>query len=72
MTKPPKRPRDPNQLAKHIVDIATGEAAEPQPKSEARARAGTEGAKARAQKLSADERKRIAQKAAEARWGNKD
>jgi hypothetical protein len=24
MTKPPKRPRDTNQLAKHIVDIATG------------------------------------------------
>ena len=25
MAKPPKRPRDPNQLAKAIVDIATGE-----------------------------------------------
>ena len=25
MAKPPKRPRDPNQLAKLIVDIATGE-----------------------------------------------
>ena len=24
-TKPPKRPRDPNQLAKLMVDIATGE-----------------------------------------------
>jgi hypothetical protein len=26
MAKHPKRPRDPNQLAKLIVDIATGEA----------------------------------------------
>jgi hypothetical protein len=25
MTRPPKRPRDANQLAKHIVGIATGE-----------------------------------------------
>ena len=25
MAKPPKRPRDPNQLAKLIVDISTGE-----------------------------------------------
>jgi hypothetical protein len=25
MTGPPKRPRDPNQLAKSIVDIATGQ-----------------------------------------------
>jgi hypothetical protein len=29
MTKPPKRPRDTNQLAKLITDIATGEAVEP-------------------------------------------
>jgi hypothetical protein len=28
-TKRPKRPRDPNQLAKHIVDLATGAAEEP-------------------------------------------
>lgn len=26
---PPKRPRDPNQLAKRIIDIATGEKPEP-------------------------------------------
>ena len=25
MTKPPKRPLDPNQLAKLILDMATGE-----------------------------------------------
>jgi hypothetical protein len=31
MSKPPKRPRDPNQLAKLIVDIATGEVEEVAP-----------------------------------------
>jgi hypothetical protein len=25
----PKRPRDPNQLAKSVIDIATGQASEP-------------------------------------------
>ncbi len=25
MTKPPKRPRDPNQLAKFIIDAASGD-----------------------------------------------
>lgn len=28
--KAPKRPRDPNQLAKMMIDIATGEAEEPE------------------------------------------
>ena len=27
--KNPKRPRDPNQLAKHLVDLATGEKTDP-------------------------------------------
>ncbi len=31
MTKHPKRPRDPNQLAKLITDIATGEAEDEAP-----------------------------------------
>ena len=31
MTKHPKRPRDPNQLGKLIVDLATGERAEDKP-----------------------------------------
>ncbi len=38
MTKRPRRPRDPNQLAKLIVDMATGNAPrdpEPQPDSPA-------------------------------------
>ena len=31
MTKRPKRPRDPNQLGKLIVDLATGERMEEKP-----------------------------------------
>jgi hypothetical protein len=31
MPKPPKRPRDTNQLAKLIIDLVTGEATEEKP-----------------------------------------
>jgi hypothetical protein len=69
----PKRPRDPNQLAKQIVDIATGEAEDTvsqsmkTPKRKGRA-GGLKGGKARAQHLSAEERQEIARVAAKARW----
>jgi hypothetical protein len=69
-----KRPRDPNQLAKLIVDIATGEVedtvseAKKHPKPKRGELAGKKGGKARAKKLSLGERKAIAQKAAAARW----
>lgn len=71
MAQRPKRPRDTNQLAKHIVDLATGEAEEDAPakKPEAQQRGGLQGGKARAAKLSPEERSAIAQKAAKARWG---
>jgi hypothetical protein len=36
--KHPKRPRDPNQLAKHIVDIATGEIKDLEPTAEEQGR----------------------------------
>jgi hypothetical protein len=73
MAKPPKRPRDPNQLAKLIVDIASGEASEaegPAPLSPAeRGRlGGNKGGNARAKKLSPEERSASARKAASARW----
>lgn len=73
MAKRPKRPRDPNQLAKLIVDIATGEAenvkpARPTLATEARRKGGLRGGKARAKKLSARKRAAIARKAARARW----
>jgi len=72
-----KRPKDANQLAKLIADMATGEE-EKQPKSEKNAaavelgrRGGLKGGKARANKLSPEKRKEIAKKAAEKRWGTK-
>jgi hypothetical protein len=62
-----KRPADMNQLAKAIVDIATGEAEESTP---ARGRAGgLSGGEARARTLTPDERREIAKKAAKHRWG---
>ena len=66
----PKRPRDANQLAKSIVDIATGEAEDVDmpPKLEAQRLGGIKGGKARAEKLTPDERSRIAAKAASSRW----
>lgn len=66
-----------NQLAKHIVDQSTGEIPkeEPPQKREKNPAAvalgrlgGQKGGKARAEKLSDEERKEIARKAAEARW----
>ncbi|MBL4916157.1 histone H1 [Tabrizicola sp. DMG-N-6] len=71
MADKPKRPRDANQLAKFIVDLATdGESSVPLPDHEAQRDGGLKGGKARADKLSPDERAAIAQKAAKTRWGN--
>jgi hypothetical protein len=66
----PKRPRDPNQLAKLIVGIATGDETEtaPLPKDEAAAALGRKGGKKRAESMTAERRKEIAQKAAAKRW----
>jgi hypothetical protein len=69
----PKRPRDPNQLAKLIVDIATGQAEDTisgakriaKPKGRA---GGLKGGKARAQHLTSEQRQDIAKLAARARW----
>jgi hypothetical protein len=70
MAKTPKRPRDPNQLAKLIVDIATGEVSEPEPTTfEKRAStAGSKGGPARAKALTPAQRSEIASVAASARW----
>ena len=81
MTAPrPRRPRDPNQLAKRIVDIATGEAddadsaaAPPDPNKNPHAvelgrLGGKKGGGARAQALSPEKRREIAQAAARRRW----
>lgn len=76
MAKKPKRPRDTNQLAKSIVDLATGEADETpaddgkkNPAAVALGRlGGLRGGKARAKKLSKAKRAAIAKKAAKSRW----
>lgn len=70
----PKRPRDPNQLAKLIVDIATGEAEDTVSESKRhperiKGRAGgLKGGQSRAKHLNPDKRTDIARIAAEARW----
>lgn len=67
--KRPKRPRDANQLAKSIVDIATGEKEEVTQKSTRQSHAGAIGGRARAESLSSKARSEIAKKAALVRWG---
>jgi len=70
-----KRPRDPNQLAKLIVDMATGDAPRDtledgkNPAAVALGRlGGMKGGKARAAALSKKRRREIAKKAAASRW----
>jgi len=71
-----RRPRDPNQLAKLIADIATGEVEDKVVTEDGRdlaavllgRRGGLKGGKARAQSLSPQRRAEIAAKAARARW----
>ena len=73
----PKRPRDPNQLAKSIIDIATGQkpdrdpTPEEQGKDPAAVAMGKKGGRARADSLSASQRREIALKAASSRWKKK-
>jgi hypothetical protein len=76
--KRPKRPRDPAQLAKLIVDIATGEVEDREPTPEELGknpaavalgrRGGLKGGPATAGRLSAQERSAIARRAAQQRW----
>ncbi len=70
MSKAPKRPRDPNQLAKLMVDLATGEASEVAETSFTKraSKAGSKGGPARAQALTPQQRSEIASVAATARW----
>lgn len=70
-----RRPRDPNQLDKLIVDLATG-VIEDTPGDTGKdpaavalgRRGGLKGGKARAEKLTAEERSAAARRAAQARW----
>ena len=69
-TKRLKRPRDPIALAKLIGDIATGqvEEAEEAPAAQFGRAGGLKGGKARAKKLTPEQRSEIARVAAAARW----
>ena len=75
-----KRPRDPNQLGKMIVDISVGEIEDRAPSAEEQGkdpaavslgrRGGLKGGKARAKSLTKAQRAEIARNAANRRWGN--
>lgn len=68
------RPRDPLQLAKLIGDIATGQVEDRAsqdpftPAQEFARLGGLKGGRARAEKLSSEQKKKIAQNAANNRW----
>jgi len=74
----PKRPRDPNQLGKAIIDIATGQKPDRDPTPEEQGKdpravqrgrlGGVTGGKVRAANLTKDRRVAIAKKAAKIRW----
>jgi hypothetical protein len=74
-----KRPADLNRLAASIVEDSTNEepAEEPQPEKNPAAvelgrRGGLKGGRARAEKMTAEERRESAQRAARARWTRSD
>ncbi len=71
-----KRPRDPNELAAQIVGEATGDlpATDPDEGKDPAAvalgrKGGLKGGKARAAKLTPEQRSEAARRAARARWG---
>jgi hypothetical protein len=74
----PKRPRDPNQLAKSIIDIATGQKPDRDPTPEEQGKdpaavalgrkGGLKGGAARAASMTPAQRSEIAKKAASKRW----
>jgi hypothetical protein len=69
-----KRPRDPNQLGKLIIDIATGQVEDrpPTPEEQGKRRVAVEsgrtGGKKRAEQLTPKQRQEIARKGAKTRW----
>jgi hypothetical protein len=65
-----KRPRDTNQLAKSIVDLATGQTEE-KPVDQGKRKGGLKGGRQRAKVLTPAQRAEIARAAASARWKKK-
>jgi hypothetical protein len=67
-----KRPRDLNQLAKRLTDLATGEADEdPAITPPPQRNGGKAGGRARAKALTPERRSEIARKAAQTRWAKR-
>ena len=64
-----KRPADTIGCAIVVAKIATGEITEELQESSGKTRSGKAGGRARATKLTKEERSAIAKKAAKARWG---
>jgi hypothetical protein len=73
MIDKPKRPRDPNKLAKFVLDVATGEATDAMDavKEEGQQSGGMTGEERRAEKLSDDRHCDIARVTAPSRWDSK-
>lgn len=74
MPKRSRKPRDLNALVASIVDEATGEASPQESEKDPAAvalgrKGGLKGGKARAKKMSSEERTESARRAARARWG---
>ncbi len=71
-TKRPKRPRDPNQLGRLIVDLSVGEVEDAKPEDDGKNPAakalGKMGGAARAKTMSAERGAGIARVAAAKRW----
>lgn len=74
-----RTPKDTNQLAKHVLDVTTGEVENEKPEETKNPAAvalgrlgGLVGGKARANSLTPEQRKEIAQKAAAKRWKKED
>ena len=65
-----KRPRDTNQLAKLIVDLASGERTD-ELSSPERAASGAKGGLARASRMTSEQREEASRIAAQARWRRK-
>lgn len=78
--KPSGRPRDPNELAKLVADIATGFADDQLLTDDGKdlaavllgRRGGLKGGKARAAVLTPERRREIAIRAAQSRWNKAD
>jgi hypothetical protein len=75
MPKRSSKQKDPSEIARHVLDavVPDAESAPPKPEKNPAAVAlgrlgGLKGGKARAAKLSADQRRAIAKKAASKRW----